>query len=239
MGTPELPLGRRAYFKIPHLPGSRTGKSDRHAPISLARRLLLRGEPGDTVLVQEKLDGSCVAVARLEGSVIALGREGRRASESRNPGRQLFARWVEAHAEPLRALLEDGEWLVGEWLALAHGTRYALTHQPFVPFDLFDPSARAAALDGLEARLARNGLLRSPCLLHRGGAIDTREVLQRIQAGSGHGADSVEGAVWRLEHGGQVLARAKYVRLDKVDGHLLPENSGQAAVWNWTEEEKP
>ena len=234
MATPELPLGRRAYFKIPHLPGSRTGKSDRHAPATLSRRCLVEAAPGDTVLVQEKLDGSCVAVARLGGEILALGREGRLASRSRNPGRQLFARWVDSHREALRPLLEDGEWMVGEWLALAHGTRYALAHEPFVPFDLFDGAGAALTLDGLEDRLGKNGLLRSPQLLHRGGAIGIAEVLRRLKAGSGHGADSVEGAVWRVEHARQVLARAKYVRLDKVDGHLLPENSGQDAVWNWT-----
>jgi hypothetical protein len=26
---------------------------------------------------------------------------------------------------------------------------------------------------------------------------------------------------------------AKYVRTDKLDGVLLPENSGQDAIWNW------
>jgi hypothetical protein len=29
---------------------------------------------------------------------------------------------------------------------------------------------------------------------------------------------------------------AKYVRPDKVDGSLLPENTGQPAVWNWRPE---
>lgn len=235
MATSDLPLGRRAYFKIPHLPGSRTGRSDKHAPAPLSRRCLVEALPGDTVLVQEKLDGSCVAVARLGGELLALGREGKLASRSRNPGRQLFARWVDSHREALRPLLEDGEWMVGEWLALAHGTRYALNHEPFVPFDLFDAAGAALTLDGLEARLGQNRLLRTPQLIHRGGAIGTAEVLRRLDAGGGHGADSVEGAVWRLERAGQVVARAKYVRLDKVDGHLLPENSGQDAVWNWTE----
>ena len=29
---------------------------------------------------------------------------------------------------------------------------------------------------------------------------------------------------------------AKYVRSDKVDGCLLPENTGRPAVWNWRPE---
>jgi hypothetical protein len=48
-----------------------------------------------------------------------------------------------------------------------------------------------------------------------------------------HGAiDPVEGLVWRLERSGLVVGRAKYVRAGKVDGALLPENSGQDAIWN-------
>jgi hypothetical protein len=47
----------------------------------------------------------------------------------------------------------------------------------------------------------------------------------------------VEGAVWRVERregsGTRVDFLAKYVRPDKVDGSLLPENTGRAAVWNW------
>lgn len=130
-------------------------------------------------------------------------------------------------------MLADGEWVVGEWLALAHGTRYALQHEPFVPFDLFT-SAGALTLEQLEGRVARTGLLRTPHVLHRGAAVNVAAVLALIHAGGGHGADSVEGAVWRIEQAGQIVARAKYVRHDKVDGHLLPENSGTSAVWNWT-----
>ncbi|WP_437896065.1 hypothetical protein [Sorangium sp. So ce124] len=73
----ERPLGRKAYFKIPHLPGSRTGSSDRTAPRELAERCLVASRPGEEVLVQEKLDGSCVAVVwRVEraGRVVGMAK---------------------------------------------------------------------------------------------------------------------------------------------------------------------
>ena len=35
------------------------------------------------------------------------------------------------------------------------------------------------------------------------------------------------------ESGGHVALVAKYVRADKQDGSLLPENTGAAAIWNW------
>lgn len=233
MAAPDLPLGRRAYHRIPHLPGSRTGPSDRHAPDELARRCTVQARPGELVLVQEKLDGSCVAIARLAGQLLALGREGRLASASPNPGRQRFAAWVEQRQNLLAALLRDGEWLAGEWLALAHSTRYALTHEPFVPFDLFS-GGHPAPFAELEARVAPSPL-RPPHVVHRGAAISTAEALARLGTHGAHGAkDPVEGAVWRIERAGRVVGMAKYVRREKIDGELLPENSGKPAVWNWT-----
>ncbi|HVJ16999.1 MAG TPA: RNA ligase family protein [Polyangiaceae bacterium] len=194
MVAPERPLGRKAYFKIAHLPGSRTGSSDRTAPLELAERCLVAPRPGEEVLVQEKLDGSCVAVARLGDAVLALGREGTLAAHSGNPGRQMFAAWVEQRAGVFRELLDDGEWLVGEWLALAHSTRYELRHEPFVVFDAFH-DGRQWTFDELDGRL--------------------------------------QGAPPRCKSAGRVVGMAKYVRGDKVDGALLPENSGRDAVWNW------
>ncbi|MBL8923424.1 MAG: hypothetical protein JNJ54_31515 [Myxococcaceae bacterium] len=229
----KQPLGKKAFPKIPHLPGSRTGSSDRVAPPELARRCTERATKGDVIVVQEKLDGSCVAVARLGAEVVALGREGWRAAESRNPGRQMFHRWVTDNTGRFAAVLRDGEWLVGEWLALAHSTRYRLAHEPFVAFDLFT-AAGALATDALDARLA--GRFARPALLHRGDAVSIATVNAALGEHGGHGAvDAVEGAVWRVERGEVVLHRAKFVRHGKVDGALLPENSGRPAVWNWSD----
>jgi hypothetical protein len=226
----ERPLGRKAYFKIAHLPGSRTGSSDRTAARELAERCLVAARPGEEVFVQEKLDGSCVAVARLGEAVLALGREGALAARSPNRGRQMFAAWVEQRAATFRELLQHGEWLVGEWLALAHSTRYELRHDPLVVFDAFH-EGRQWTCDELDGRL--RGALPRPSLLHRGGALSIASMLERLGRG-GHGAvDPPEGAIWRVERAGRVVGMAKYVRGDKVDGALLPENSGREAVWNF------
>lgn len=229
----ELPLGKKTFPKIPHLPGSRTGSSDRMAPPELARRCLERSTKGDLIVVQEKLDGSCVAVAKLNGAIVALGREGWRAAESNNPGRQMFARWVRSNEARFSTLLNDGEWLCGEWLALAHATRYQLRHEPFVVFDLFSNDG-ALSTERLDARLS--GRFARPALLHRGDAVSIAFVDGQLGVHGHHGAlDAVEGAVWRVERQGLVLHRAKFVRPGKVDGAYLPENSGQSAVWNWSD----
>ncbi len=229
----DLPLGKKAYSKIPHLPGSRTGSSDRTAAPQLARRCTMECAPGEIVVVQEKLDGSCVAVAMKHGEILALGREGWRAELSNNPGRRMFVRWVKANSSRFAEVLREGEWMVGEWLALAHSTRYALKHEPFVVFDscVGEQSLSTAALEArLGSRFAR------PHLLHSGAAISVEAIDARLGELGHHGSlDRAEGAMWRVERGDFVVTRAKFVRPGKVDGAFLPENSGAPAIWNWSD----
>jgi hypothetical protein len=226
----------KAYGSIPHLPGSRTGPADRHVPLGLARRMTERtASKHERVVVQEKLDGSCVAALRVGGAVVALGRDGSLAAGSAFLGRRVFAAWVAQEAGRFLDVLADGERLVGEWLAVAHGTRYALPHEPFVAFDLMRGAERLTYAS-LQARVARAGFV-TPHTLSVGGAVSVSEALEKLGQG-GHGAqDEVEGLVWRLESQGQVKALAKFVRAGKQDGALLPEHTGQGLVWNWKPEE--
>jgi len=222
-------LGHRAYGSIPHLPGSRTGPSDRCIDEPAARRVIESCARDERVFVHEKLDGSCVAVARHDGRVIALGRNGDLASRSRNVGRRAFASWVEANATRFGALLRDGERFVGEWLALVHSTHYALRHEPFVVFDLMRGSDRAS---NAELRERGRGLV-FPTLLHAGGACSVERAMEKLGRHGHHGArEDAEGAVWRLERGGRVLVMAKYVRASKQDGLYLPDHTGLPPHWN-------
>lgn len=140
------------------------------------------------------------------------------------------------------AVLEDGERLVGEWLAQAHGTRYDLQHEPFVVFDLMVGDSRLPYAEFWK----RVGLkFVTPTILNRGSPMSIECVMSLLGTYGFHGAlDPVEGAVWRVErdrltdrHSGKrkrvVDFLVKYVRPDKVDGCYLESVSGEAAVWNW------
>lgn len=230
----DRPLGRKAYTSIPHLPGSRSA-GDRHLPFHQAERLTREAPRGFEVVIQEKLDGSCVAAARIGDDIVALGRAGDLAAESRNAGRRLWASWTRDHEARFRALLQPGERLVGEWLALAHSTRYSLEHEPFVAFDLMREGERLPSL-ALRRRLRQTGFC-LPHEVHRGEAMPVAAALERLGHG-GHGATvPPEGLVYRLESEGAVALIAKHVRIGKVDGSLLEENTGEPPVWNWHPDE--
>lgn len=228
---PAKPLGIKSYGSIGHLPGSRLGPRDHHVHEGQARICTERTrDKHDTIHVQEKVDGGCVAVALINGEIVALGRRGYLASTSPFEQHHLFADWVERNRSRFRAVLDEGERLCGEWLAQAHGTRYDLPHEPFVAFDLMRGHERiplAAFID----RLSSSFII--PRLLHAGPAFSIDQMLECLEP-SGHGAiDPVEGAVWRVERKGKVDFLAKWVRPDKVDGCYLPELTEAPPVWNW------
>ncbi len=240
------PLGTKNYGHIPHLPGSRMGIGDYKCNEGQNRIATEKvRDKHDRIIVQEKLDGSNVGVARIDGEIYPLTRAGYLADTSPFELHWFFSRWVEQHKVRFLNVLEDGERLCGEWLALAHGTKYNLPHEPFVAFDLMRGQERATLAD-LSDRIQNYGFVQ-PRILHIGNPFTIEQALEAIQV-SGHGAiDPVEGAIWRVERNvlinpGKSSERAwkvdflvKFVRPEKLDGIYLPELSGKEPVWNWQE----
>lgn len=223
------PLGGKAYGSIPHLPGSRLGPADHcchegQAAICTENKR----DRHDVIVVQEKLDGSCVSVARLPGGIVALSRAGYEADSSPYQQHHLFAAWVLRNEERFD-FLKIGQRVVGEWLAMAHGTMYELKHEPFVVFDLMDGGERFPYLEMVKA--TAKGDLQTPHLISYGEPLSIELAMKKLRD-SGHGAiDGVEGAVWRVERKGKVEFLTKYVRQDKQDGKYFAENMGHD-VWN-------
>jgi hypothetical protein len=226
------PIGIKAYGHIGHLPGSRMGPGDHQLNPGQDRIATQRSrDKHDVVTVQEKLDGSCVAVALLDGVLHPLQRAGYPAASSPFEQHHLFADWVWLNEARFRAVLHEGERLVGEWLAMAHGTRYDLTDRdPFVAFDLMTGADRLPVEDFYN-RVYVAGF-DTPRILAT-GPTNITAALEALGTYGHYGAlDPVEGAVWRVERKGKVDFLAKYVRPDKVDGSYF---EGEP-VWNWRPE---
>ncbi len=225
----DKPLGRKAYGHIPHLPGSRMGPGDHHCHEGQARMCCeKRRDKRDLITVQEKLDGSCCSVARVGDSIVALVRAGYLATSSPHAQHHIFDLWVASRAGEFRRLLNDGERACGEWLAMAHGTKYDMPHEPFVIFDVMVADRRIYTADLLAKSAAILGFT-TPRVLHVGDVLPI-DAAMALAEPSGHGAlDPVEGAVWRVERDGAPDFIAKFVRHDKQDGSYF---SDTAHVWN-------
>lgn len=217
------PLGKKCYGSIGHLPNSRMGPSDSCVAEGQARiATIKKRDKHDFIIVQEKLDGSCVGVAKKEGRLLALTRAGYLATTSRFEMHHEFAKFVDRNEDRFQHVLKEGERLCGEWMTKAHGTLYALPHEPFVVFDIFNDNGKRLEVFNLCNRL--NGIFITPySMFYRdGGSISLEDALKFFGEFGFHGArEQIEGCVWRVERKGVVDYLCKYVRPDKIDGKYL------------------
>lgn len=240
------PLGRKSYRGIPHLIGSNTGSGDHTVPENQHNVATLKTrDEYDHVIVQEKLDGSNVGVAKIDYKCVPITRAGYLAISSPYYMHKLFAEWVYSNYDRFDGLLQEKERVCGEWLALAHGTIYKLHHEPFVPFDLMIDATRVV-YDVFKSRVDEFGFT-TPHVIHYGGALSISDAMSALNIYGFHGAtEQVEGAVWRVER--DVLTNkhnhksprvrkvdflCKYVIPTKEPGKYLPERTGDESIWLW------
>jgi hypothetical protein len=226
------PLGHKSYGSIGHIEGSRTGPADHNISEGQTRILTSRArDKHDRIIVQEKLDGSNVSIARMEsGKLLALQRKGWRADHSPYAMLRMFTLWVEVNRDRFDAIPANHR-LCGEWLAQAHGTRYALgDRSPFVVFDLMTGKERLG-MDYTRHCADLCDLPTAP-LLHDGGPISVDDALYALGEHGHYGAtDPAEGAVWRVERQGKVDFLGKYVRPEKIDGLYM--GAEVTPIWNY------
>lgn len=221
------PLGRKSYGSIPHLPGSKIGPSDHGCHHGQHRICCVKARDAkDTIIVQEKLDGSNVAAARIGDEIVALQRKGYLCDSSPHEQHHRFARFVESRRDVLVSILEDGERLCGEWLAMAHGTKYDLRcREPFVAFDIIRGHQRVGYSELLR-RVGRS--FSTPPCLHIGCPVSTECAMAILGEHGYYGAEKAEGVVYRVERDGEVDFLAKFVRADFEPGKYF----GDTPVWN-------
>ena len=242
----KKPLGRKSYTSIPHLIGSNNGPADHTVDINQHKIATVKvRDKHDLVIVQEKLDGTNVGVAKVDNVCIPIGRAGYPAISSQYQMHKLFAKWVYDNYKRFYNLLVERERVCGEWLALAHGTKYKLIHEPFVPFDLMTDSKRVV-FDEFSLRVKEFGFT-IPHTIHYGESLSIEDALKIINVYGFHGAqEQVEGCVWRIERNALIVKHnnrgprkrrvdflCKYIIPNKEPGKYLPDRSGEGSIWNW------
>jgi hypothetical protein len=172
-----------------------------------------------------------VIVSRVDGLLMALGRDGKLCNNSRNTNRRAFAVWLEQNQHRFDWLF-NLERLACEWLPVAHGTRYAFPHEPIVALDFFDAVGTRATLKELQSKISDSDI-RIPHVIHVGNAISLQTALEKLGTYGFHGAlDESEGLVYRLERVNKLLMLAKYVHHGKTDGVYLSDHTGLEDVYN-------
>ena len=234
---PIKPLGQKAYGSIPHLPSSKLGEGDHHCHEGQAIICTLKTRnKHDLIIVQEKYDGSNVAITKKYGKILALTRSGYLASTSPYEQHYFFANWVEKNESKFNDLLNEGERICGEWMLQAHGLLYKIAKEPFIAFDFFGANNNRFVYHEFIKKVADYDIT-TPRLIYCDNKPISIEIAFEVLKikNSDHPVNCVgtpEGLVYRVEHKGKVDFLAKYVRPDFQTGIYLPEISGKPTVWN-------
>lgn len=220
------PILRKAYGSIPHIPGSRADKSDKIITPGQVKIITEKPRKGDRIIVQEKLDGSCVAVHKQDGHLIIVNRAGWNCESSPHEQHRIFAYWVKCNKDRFLNSLVDGQRIVGEWLLMRHGIKYDLDHEYFVAFDIIVEDKRIP-YDQFKEKCAIGNFITPH--IHSDGPAFSYEKINEALKQSYHGGECPEGVVFRVENAGEVDFLAKYVRPDHVCGKYFSDDNPQ---WN-------
>ncbi|RCS54811.1 DNA ligase [Bremerella cremea] len=205
------------YPRTPHLFGSRGTDDDKH----LSEGDSLRFLADESLIVEEKLDGTNVGVHFTSAGELLLQCRGHLITEGMHPQYDLFKQWAVVKRNDLEERLADRYILFGEWVYARHSVTYLQLSHYFYEFDIYDKSSNQF-LD-LEQRLeilAGSNIETVP-VIHQ-GAVSRKQLADLVGPSlfssvfenpiTGQIDNRMEGIYLRTEAGGRVTARAKWVR---------------------------
>lgn len=229
------PIGKKNYGSIPHLHNSKLGEGDYYISEGQERILTKKvRDKHDVILAFEKYDGSNVGVAKFDNKIFSLTRSGYEAKTSPYKQHHYFNDWVIEREKMFSDILENGDRIVGEWMAQAHGLVYTIESEPIVFFDYFTPNNERLLHKDLISKVNKYDL-QLPRKLHEGQPITTEQLLPILNQKT-KGIESVElpeGVVYRVERKGKVDFLAKWVRSNFPTGKLCVNVEEHNLYWNW------
>lgn len=218
------------YPRTPHLFGSTGTDDDKHLGERESRRFLA----DESLVVEEKIDGTNVGIHFTAAGEMVLQCRGHLITEGMHPQYDLFKQWAAVKRGILEDRLQDSRILFGEWVYARHSVHYRKLPHYFFEFDVYDkPSQTFLTLNRRLEILEGIGIETVPVLYR--GPLD-RDSLERLigpssfdsqfeNPGTGRMDSLMEGLYLRTETDSAVSGRAKFVRPEFV------EKVKQSAHW--------
>jgi RNA ligase len=210
------------YPRTPHLFGSKGTDDDKHMGEPESRRFLAN----ESLIVEEKLDGTNVGVHFTREGAMVLQCRGHLITEGMHPQYDLFKQWAAVKRPGLEDRLVDRFILFGEWVYARHSVHYRRLPHYFFEFDMYDKqSGDFLSLKRRVALLKGTGIHTVP-VLHV-GALD-RKQLEGLIGPSRFDSEFdnpltrrtdhlMEGLYLRTEAHEVVTGRAKMVRPEFIE----------------------
>ena len=210
------------YPRTPHLFGSKGTDDDKHLSERDSNAFL----NDDSLIVEEKIDGTNVGVHFSPAGELVLQCRGHLITGGMHPQYDLFKQWAAGKRHLLEDRLQSNFILFGEWVYARHSIHYRKLPHYFFEFDIYDKS-RGLFLD-LSQRLALlegTNIVTVP-VIHR-GKIRVDELTRLIgpsqfesqfyNPATGKNDNRMQGLYLRTEKNGAVTGRAKVVRPEFVE----------------------
>jgi len=210
------------YPRTPHLFGSKGTDDDKHLGSKESKAFLA----DDSLIVEEKLDGTNVGIHFTRSGRMVLQCRGHEITEGMHPQYDLFKQWTAVKRPALESALGDRFILYGEWLYAKHSVHYRKLPHYFFEFDVYDKDENQFLDFDARVRLLEGTRIYTVPVVHRGSV--TAEQLQCLIGPSifdssfdnpitGETDDLMEGLYCRIEANGFVTGRAKSVRPEFVE----------------------
>jgi RNA ligase len=222
------------YPRTPHLEGSRLQPGDEDlgaAPLEILR--------GRFVVIEEKVDGANAGIAVGDDGALRLQSRGHALTGgARERHFDLFKRWAGGHTGALLDLAAEGRTIYGEWLYAKHTVFYDLLPHYFLEFDVRDADGTFWSTERRRAHFAGTPVRSVPVLWQ--GVVDDPRALPALVAPSLYKSagwrdaldaaalaagvdperarretdpsDLAEGLYVKVEEGGRVTERYKWIR---------------------------
>lgn len=210
------------YPRTPHLFGSKGTDDDKHLGEVESKRFIT----DESLIVEEKIDGTNVGIHFSESGELILQCRGHLITEGMHAQYDLFKQWAVVKRHALEERLENRFIMFGEWVYARHSIHYRKLSHYFFEFDIYDKS-KEKFLD-LECRLSLlegTGIQTVP-VVHT-GAVNVDDLDQLIGPSqfdslfenpiSNRTDNLMEGLYLRTEADGAVSGRAKFVRPEFVE----------------------
>jgi hypothetical protein len=210
------------YPRTPHLFGSTGTDDDKHLGEAESNRFMA----DESLIVEEKIDGTNVGIHFRDGGQMVLQCRGHRITEGMHPQYDLFKQWAAVKRPVLEERLESRFILFGEWVYARHSIHYRQLPHYFLEFDIYDKEDEAFL--SLERRLNlldATGIHTVP-VIHTGpltrkqlaGLIGPSRYASQFENPVTRRTDNLmEGLYLRTESDAVVSGTAKFVRPEFVD----------------------
>ncbi len=210
------------YPRTPHLFGSTGTTDDKHLSEEESDRFIAE----ESLIVEEKLDGTNVGIHLASDREMILQCRGHLITEGMHPQYDLFKQWAAVKRPLLEDRLQGRFILFGEWLYARHSVHYRALPHYFFEFDVYDKEDQAFLdLERRVALLDGTGIQTVPVVLT--GAVEKSRLETLIGPScsdsqfenplTGQTDNLMEGLYLRTESEGVVTGRAKFVRPEFVE----------------------